>query len=74
MASFARTLPQLLMKTHVVLEARDSRLPLTSINPAFETALEKWRIEKNQFGDGMVAQRIIVHTKKDLVSEWGQEV
>ena len=40
MTQFARTLPQLLQRTDVVLELRDARLPLTSINRTFEgTAL-----------------------------------
>lgn len=36
MTQFARMLPDLLRRTDVVLELRDSRLPLTSINPNFE--------------------------------------
>ena len=40
MTQFARLLPQLLQRTDVVLELRDARLPLTSINRTFEgTAL-----------------------------------
>ena len=36
MRRFTRRLPSLLSQTDVVLELRDARLPLTSINPAFE--------------------------------------
>lgn len=36
MTLFTRMLPALLRRTDVVLELRDSRLPLTSINPNFE--------------------------------------
>ena len=36
MTQFARMLPQLLQRTDVVLELRDARLPLTSINRTFE--------------------------------------
>ena len=36
MLHFARTLPALLTRTDVVLELRDARLPLTSINRNFE--------------------------------------
>ena len=39
MTQFTRMLPALLRRTDVVLELRDSRLPLTSINPNFEGAL-----------------------------------
>ncbi|EKM57544.1 uncharacterized protein PHACADRAFT_182070 [Phanerochaete carnosa HHB-10118-sp] len=46
MTQFARALPALLRRTDVVLELRDARLPLTSINPSFEGALQKWRQER----------------------------
>ena len=36
MRQFVRNLPALLSRTDVVLELRDSRLPLTSINHTFE--------------------------------------
>lgn len=36
MTQFSRMLPALLRRTDVVLELRDSRLPLTSINRNFE--------------------------------------
>lgn len=39
MKQFTRMLPALLSKTDVVLELRDSRLPLTSVNPTFEGML-----------------------------------
>ena len=38
MLQFQRQLPALLKKTDVVLELRDARLPLTSINRNFEGA------------------------------------
>ena len=38
MTQFSRMLPALLRRTDVVLELRDSRLPLTSINRNFEGA------------------------------------
>ena len=38
MLQFQRMLPTLLNKTDVVLELRDARLPLTSINRNFEGA------------------------------------
>ena len=36
MRQFMRSLPALLTRTDVVLELRDARLPLTSINGTFE--------------------------------------
>ncbi|KAI0631018.1 P-loop containing nucleoside triphosphate hydrolase protein [Trametes polyzona] len=48
MLQFQRTLPTLLNKTDVVLELRDARLPLTSINRNFEGALQKWRRERGK--------------------------
>lgn len=36
MKTFVRMLPALLSRTDVVLELRDARLPLTSVNSAFE--------------------------------------
>ena len=36
MTQFTRALPNLLRRTDVVLELRDARLPLTSINRNFE--------------------------------------
>lgn len=70
MASFSKSLPLLLQSTHVVLEARDARLPLTSINPAFENILKKWHHER---GGGIVGpvERIVLYNKADLVPQWG---
>ncbi|KDQ58444.1 hypothetical protein JAAARDRAFT_129128 [Jaapia argillacea MUCL 33604] len=48
MNKFARMLPALLTRTDVVLELRDSRLPLTSINGDLEGALEKWRLDRGR--------------------------
>jgi mitochondrial GTPase 1 len=73
MASFSKSLPNLLQSTHVVLEARDARLPLTSINPAFESLLGKWFQER---GGGVMGpvERIVVYNKADLVPPWGIQV
>ncbi|KAI0696832.1 P-loop containing nucleoside triphosphate hydrolase protein [Cytidiella melzeri] len=46
MTQFTRKLPTILRRTDVVLELRDARLPLTSINRNFEGALQKWRLER----------------------------
>ncbi|KAI0367654.1 P-loop containing nucleoside triphosphate hydrolase protein [Pilatotrama ljubarskyi] len=48
MLQFQRMLPTLLNKTDVVLELRDARLPLTSINRNFEGAIQKWRRERGR--------------------------
>ncbi|KAG8691963.1 Mitochondrial GTPase [Ceratobasidium sp. 423] len=69
MRRFFTQLPELLARTHIVLEARDSRLPLTSINPEFEAALERWR----QSRSNGLCERIVVYTKRDLVPRWGEE-
>ncbi|ORY23636.1 hypothetical protein BCR39DRAFT_590922 [Naematelia encephala] len=41
MAKSVRELPRLLRDTDIVIEARDARLPLSSINMVFEEAVEK---------------------------------
>jgi len=88
MLHFARTLPGLLTRTDVVLELRDARLPLTSINRNFEGSLQKWRKERGRYdGDAdvniagpstlaptpYVCERIVVFNKRDLVPDWGIE-
>ncbi|KAF5379070.1 hypothetical protein D9615_005948 [Tricholomella constricta] len=81
MMKFTRMLPALLTRTDVVLEIRDSRLPLTSINRTLEGALQKWRLERgwdpNNTNRRIVntgaCERIIVLNKRDLVPEWGME-
>ncbi|KAJ3490815.1 hypothetical protein NLJ89_g11402 [Agrocybe chaxingu] len=81
MMKFTRMLPALLKRTNVVLEIRDSRLPLTSINRTLEGALKKWRLERgwdpNHPGRRTIAveacEHIVVLNKRDLVPEWGME-
>ncbi|ETW77993.1 hypothetical protein HETIRDRAFT_326144 [Heterobasidion irregulare TC 32-1] len=79
MTQFARMLPALLMRTDVVLELRDARLPLTSINRKFEGALQRWRAERvrvapsPQQAASQVCERVVVFSKRDLVPEWGIE-
>ncbi|KAK1232467.1 Mitochondrial GTPase 1 [Marasmius sp. AFHP31] len=82
MMKFTRMLPALLTRTDVVLELRDSRLPLTSINRTLEGALRKWRTERGydpqnparRLFDAGVCERLVVLNKRDLVPEWGMEV
>ncbi|KZS96259.1 P-loop containing nucleoside triphosphate hydrolase protein [Sistotremastrum niveocremeum HHB9708] len=73
MSQFTNQLPKLLSRTDVVLELRDSRLPLTSINPAFEEAITKWRYERSRGASSLLCQRVVVLGKMDLVPRWGIE-
>ncbi|KAF9269587.1 P-loop containing nucleoside triphosphate hydrolase protein [Marasmius fiardii PR-910] len=81
MMKFTRMLPTLLTRTDVVLELRDSRLPLTSINRTLEGALRKWRTERGydphdptrRLFDAGACERLVVLNKRDLVPEWGME-
>jgi hypothetical protein len=72
MAAFAKALPSLLTKAHVVLEVRDARLPLTSVNSHLEASLVEWLNARHKTGG--VRERIVVYTKKDLVPSWGEQV
>ncbi|OCH86799.1 P-loop containing nucleoside triphosphate hydrolase protein [Obba rivulosa] len=56
MVQFERLLPKLLTRTDVVLELRDARLPLTSINRNFEGALQKWRKERGKYAPGILSR------------------
>ncbi|KAF8234985.1 P-loop containing nucleoside triphosphate hydrolase protein [Tricholoma matsutake] len=81
MMKFKRMLPALLTRTDVVLEIRDSRLPLTSINRTLEGALHKWRTERGWDPSNPnrrivvtgACEHIVVLNKRDLVPEWGME-
>ncbi|KAF8138085.1 P-loop containing nucleoside triphosphate hydrolase protein [Mycena galopus ATCC 62051] len=81
MMKFKKMLPTLLTQTDVVLELRDSRLPLTSINRSLEGALQKWRLERGwdpndptrRVINSVACERIVVLNKRDLVPEWGLE-
>ncbi|KAH9962846.1 P-loop containing nucleoside triphosphate hydrolase protein [Russula dissimulans] len=83
MTQFSRILPSLLTRTDVVLELRDARLPLTSVNKNFEGALSRWRAERVHLSNHAAAssalarvrvcERVVVFSKSDLVSEWGIE-
>ncbi|KAJ3572668.1 hypothetical protein NP233_g2939 [Leucocoprinus birnbaumii] len=81
MMKFTRILPSVLNRTDVVLEIRDSRLPLTSINRSLEGALRKWRTERGwdphnpgrRIVKAQACEHIVVLNKRDLVPEWGME-
>ncbi|PWN48357.1 hypothetical protein IE53DRAFT_333857 [Violaceomyces palustris] len=75
MARAMRSMPYLLARQPppLVIEARDSRLPLTSINPAFEQllrnapsfpSLSESRKNANSYWN---SRRLIVYTKRDLI-------
>ncbi|KAI6168377.1 P-loop containing nucleoside triphosphate hydrolase protein [Pisolithus thermaeus] len=77
MNRFTKQLPALLSRTDIVLELRDSRLPLTSINHNFEGDVPRRdaAVEPSPVSGygGMTCERIIVLNKRDLVPEWGME-
>lgn len=56
-------------RVDLVIETRDARMPLTSLNPAFEQILDS----AGGKGAGM-AKRLIVYNKADLAQECFQEV
>lgn len=63
MARSLRELPPLLENINLVIEARDARLPLTSINPIFDGVLRRWKARAKVEGE---RERIVVYTKRDL--------
>lgn len=71
MARSLRELPALLDEVDLVLEARDSRLPLTSVNPAFDAVLERAWGHSGSGPDrkGKGKEKIVVYTKRDLAEE-----
>lgn len=54
----------------LVIETRDARMPLTSMNPAFEHML---KAATGGHGEGFT-KRLIVYNKADLAQESFQEV
>lgn len=56
-------------RVDLVIETRDARMPLTSLNPAFEQILDS----AGGKGAGL-AKRLIVYNKSDLAQECFQEV
>lgn len=63
MARSLRELPPLLENINLVIEARDARLPLTSINPIFDGVLRRWKARAKVEGE---RERIVVYTKRAL--------
>jgi hypothetical protein len=85
MASSLRTLPSILQNIDLVIEVRDARLPLTSVNPAFEQALGRaWGYQSisagwdrkgkgRELGVG-TKEKVVVYTKRDLAQRRYEEV
>ncbi|BEJ10950.1 hypothetical protein CspHIS471_0103720 [Cutaneotrichosporon sp. HIS471] len=71
MARSLRELPALLDEVDMVFEARDARLPLTSVNPAFDAMLERVWGHSGAGPDrkGKGKEKIVVYTKRDLAEE-----
>ncbi|KAN0060344.1 Mitochondrial GTPase 1 [Thecaphora frezii] len=77
MARAVRSMPYLLSRhpPPLVIEARDSRLPITSINPIFEALLRKAPAADAGYssdaaaseGHGWNSRRLVVYTKRDLI-------
>ncbi|KAF9219523.1 hypothetical protein BS17DRAFT_804390 [Gyrodon lividus] len=70
MNRFSKQLPALLSRTDVVLELRDARLPLTSINQNLEGAIRKWRAERGR-GPTVIAPSSPLGTGGDAVPGYG---
>ncbi|OCF59546.1 hypothetical protein L486_02213 [Kwoniella mangroviensis CBS 10435] len=68
MSRSLRELPTLLENIDLVIEARDSRLPLTSINSTFNQMLS--RVKK---GKGKEKEKLVVYTKRDLAERRYEE-
>ncbi|WVW81910.1 hypothetical protein I302_103910 [Kwoniella bestiolae CBS 10118] len=64
MSRSLRELPTLLENIDLVIEARDSRLPLTSINSTFDQMLGK--AKRSGKGKGKEKEKLVVYTKRDL--------
>ena len=71
-----RSLPAMLSRTPppLVIEVRDARLPLTSINPQFERVLQeapkahdRVRVAPGQRLPAWRARRLVVYAKRDLI-------
>lgn len=71
MARSLRELPALLDEVDLVIEARDARLPLTSVNSAFDAQLERVWGHAGTGPDrkGRGKEKLVVYTKRDLAEE-----
>lgn len=81
MKAFMDRLTQSLVDMDMVIECRDARIPLTSINPKLENAVDaawgpNWQDEANggPRETGRNRERLIVYTKRDLAEKRFEEV
>lgn len=76
MAKSLNQLPALLEEVDLVLEARDARLPLTSVNPAFDSVLEHIWGHAGAGPDrrGKGKEKLVVYTKRDLAEQRYEQV
>lgn len=58
-------------RVDLIIETRDARMPLTSINPAFERLLHA---AGGQSLNGGMTKRLIVYNKSDLAQDCFREV
>lgn len=65
MAKALKEMHQRIRETDLVIETRDARLPLSSINPAFEDMLQAASVNDSQSARP-TPHRLIVYNKKDL--------
>jgi mitochondrial GTPase 1 len=69
-----RELPGLLKDVDLVIEARDARLPLTSVNPAFDEVLEGVWGKRVDVGGVRRKKKLVVYTKRDLAEKRFEQV
>lgn len=80
MARSLNELPNLLKDIDLVIEARDARLPLTSVNSAFDDVLRtSWGLQSNDAGrimdvKGKQREKLVVYTKRDLAESRFEKV
>lgn len=74
MARSLNQLPTLLKDIDLVIEARDARLPLTSVNAAFDDVLKQsWGLDGRASG-GNQRGKVVVYTKRDLAESRYEQV
>lgn len=76
MARSLKELPALLDEVDLVVEARDARLPLTSVNHSFDALLERVWGHAGAGPDrkGKGKEKIVVYTKRDLAEARYEQV
>lgn len=81
MEAFMNQLSNILIDIDMIIECRDARIPLTSINPRLEDAvIQAWGRDWQDAGKGgprekgRDRQRLVVYTKRDLAEPRFEEV